>query len=284
MADRSVAGWDWKIEPRTSWLGANLKEIFSYKDLLFRLVRKEFLATYQQTLLGPLWMLINPLLTVLTYDLIFDKVIGVSTEGFPSFLYFLAGIVLWNLFSDILNGTSGTFTDNAEVFSKVYFPRIIAPLSIMLLHCLRFVVQLFFLIVVVIYYQVTGQIEVTLSTWLISIPVIFATAFTALGCGLIVSIITAMYRDLSNLVWIVMRLLMFVCPIFYSQTIVPEKMRWLLNINPLSSLFELFRYAFLGKAFISVEQIVYSIIMMVLLVATGVLLYNKMGDKLMDVV
>jgi lipopolysaccharide transport system permease protein len=145
-------------------------------------------------------------------------------------------------------------------------------------------VQLAFLLAVVVYYQFTGEINVTISTWLVSVPVIFATAFLALGCGLIVSIITAMYRDLSNLVWIVMRLLMFVCPIFYSQSIVPEKMKWLMNINPLSSLFELFRYAFLGKAYISVEQIIYSGIIMVFLVAIGVLLYNKMGDKLMDVV
>lgn len=284
MAERSATWWEWKIQPRTTWLGANIREVFSYKDLLFRLVRKEFLATYQQTLLGPLWMLINPLLTVLTYDLIFDKVIGVSTEGFPPFVYFLTGIILWNLFSDILFGTATTFTDNAEVFSKVYFPRIVAPLSITLLHCLRFSIQLLFLVVAVLYCQFTGQLSLTFYTWLIAVPVIFVTAGIALGCGLIVSIITARYRDLTNVVWIIMRLLMFICPVFYSQSIVPEKVKWLMNINPLSALFELFRFAFLGKAFISSQQIVYSIVAMVVLVTAGVMLYNKEGDKLMDVV
>ena len=129
--------WEWEITRKTPWFGADFKELYSFRDLLVRLVRKEFLMYYQQTLLGPLWMVIHPILTVLTYVLIFDKVIGLETQGVPPFLFYLTGITLWSLFSDIFLGTSGTFSANAHIFSKVYFPRIIAPVAILLLHLLR---------------------------------------------------------------------------------------------------------------------------------------------------
>lgn len=276
--------WEWQIKPQTSWLGGSLKEVAGYKDLLFRLVRKEFLTSYQQTLLGPLWILINPLLTVLTYNLIFNKVIGVSTEGVPSFAYYLTGITLWNLFSDILSGTSNTFAENAHVFSKVYFPRIIAPLSIALLHCMRFFIQFLFVIVVVSYYCFAGRIDINISRCLLSIPVIAVTAGCAFGGGLILSILTAKYRDLTNIIGVVMRLLLFVSPVFYSQSIVPDRMKWLIGLNPLSSLFELFRFSILGKGYLSFEEMLYTLLVTVFAVFSGVLLFNKFGDKLMDVI
>ena len=276
--------WDWEIRPQTTWLGTSLKEILRYKDLLFRLVRKELLTYYQQTLLGPLWIVINPLLTVFVFDIIFDKVIGISTGGIPAFAFYLAGITLWTLFSDIFLATTTTFYQNAHVFSKVYFPRIIAPLSMMLVHGTRFLVQLALLLAVMCYYYVTGKIQFHAETVLLAFPVIVLTAGMALGGGLIFSVITAMYRDLINIINVVIRLLMFVCPIFYSLSIVPEKARWFVNINPLSSLFELFRFAFFGDAYFSTGQVMYSFIVMVLLIASGVLLFNKLGDKLIDVV
>ena len=137
--------WEWEIKPQTTWLGVSFKELYSYKDLLFRLVRKEFLMYYHQTLLGPFWLLLQPILTVFTYVLIFNKVIRLPTDGIPPFLFYLSGITLWNLFSDIFLGTSTTFAQNAHIFSKVYFPRIIAPLSIVLVQCARFLIQLLLL-------------------------------------------------------------------------------------------------------------------------------------------
>lgn len=275
--------WDWEIKPQTSWFGTSLKELVSYKDLLLRLVRKDFLASYQQTLLGPFWIILQPILTVLTYVLVFSKVIGLSTEGVPSFLYYLTGITLWSLFSDLFLNVSNTFAQNIPVFSKVYFPRIIAPLSVLLLHLLRFLIQLLLLIAVLLYYYFTNQVELNFSHIALSLPVIIITAGMGLGAGIIFSILTAKYKDLFGLLNLFIRLLMFVCPIFYSIATVPQKVRWIVNLNPLSPLFELFRFAFIGKGQASVPYFIYSFIAMLVLVVGGILLFNKMGDKLIDV-
>ena len=276
--------WEWEIKPQTSWLGVSLKELYSYKDLLFRLVRKEFLASYQQTLLGPFWVILQPILTVLTYVLVFYKVIGLSTQGVPAFLYYLTGITLWSLFSDIFLATSATFSQNIHVFSKVYFPRIIAPISIMLLHFLRFLIQLLLLIVVLLYYYFTNKVELYPGSIPLIIPAIIITVGIGFGAGLIFSILTAKYKDITSLLQVIVRLLMFVCPIFYSIAMVPENIQWLVNLNPLTSQFELFRYAFLEKGQFTDWQLVYSTIAMIVLVAMGVLWFNKMSDKLIDVV
>ncbi len=275
--------WEWEITRKTPWFGADFKELYSFRDLLVRLVRKEFLMYYQQTLLGPLWMVIHPILTVLTYVLIFDKVIGLETQGVPPFLFYLKGNTLWSLFSDIFLGTSGTFSNNAHIFSKVYFPRIIAPIAILLLHILRFLIQLVLLIIVLAWYYFTGKYQPD-GNWLISIPVIIMTAGTAFGAGLIFSVITAMYRDLINLQQLLVRLLMFLCPIFYALAMVPGDKKWLVSLNPLSSFFEVFRYAFIGKGTVSLYELTYSAIWMVVLITVGVLIFNKRGDKLMDVI
>ena len=275
--------WEWEITRKTPWFGADFKELYSFRDLLVRLVRKEFLMYYQQTLLGPLWMVIHPILTVLTYVLIFDKVIGLETQGVPPFLFYLTGITLWSLFSDIFLGTSGTFSANAHIFSKVYFPRIIAPVAILLLHLLRFLIQLVLLIIVLAWYYFTGKYQPD-GNWLLSIPVIIMTAGTAFGAGLIFSVITAMYRDLINLQQLLVRLLMFLCPIFYALAMVPGDKKWLVSLNPLSSFFEVFRYAFIGKGTVSLYELTYSAIWMVVLITVGVLIFNKRGDKLMDVI
>jgi lipopolysaccharide transport system permease protein len=274
----------WEIKPQTPWLGPSLKELYAYKDLLFRLARKEFLAYYQQTLLGPLWVLLQPILTVLTSILIFNKVIGVSTDGIPPVLYYLAGITLWNLFSDIFSNTAVTFIQNERVFSKVYFPRIIAPLSIVLLNMIRFGIQLSFLIVAVIYYHFAGKVELHLNTWAICIPVIIMTVQLGLASGLIFSVITAKYRDLSHLLQLLIRLLMFVCPIFYPMSIVPDKYKWVMNLNPLSTQFELYRYAFLGTGQINAGQMWYSLATTTLLLGLSLLLFNRMSDKIVDVI
>jgi lipopolysaccharide transport system permease protein len=229
------------------------------------------------------WLIIQPILTVLTYVLIFDKVIGLETQGVPPFLFYLTGITLWSLFSDIFLGTSGTFSQNAHIFSKVYFPRIIAPVAILLLHLLRFLIQLLLLIIVIAYYYLTEKYHPG-SNWLLSVPVIIMTAGTAFGAGLVFSVFTAMYRDLMNLQQLLVRLLMFLCPIFYALSMVPSDKQWLVSLNPLSSFFEVFRFAFIGKGTVSLNELTYSAVWMVVLVTVGILLFNKRGDKLMDVI
>lgn len=276
--------WDWEINKRTSWLGASFKELYHFKDLLLRLVRKEFLSSYQQTLLGPFWVLLQPILTVLTSVLIFSKIIGVSTDGIPPLLYYLAGVTLWNLFSEIFLGTAVTFTQNAQVFSKVYFPRIIVPFSVVLLSGLRFLIQLLLLFAALLFYYIEGDISLSASTFILAVPAVVVTAGIGLGAGLIFSIFTAKYRDFLGLLQIILRLLMFICPIFYPMSIVPDKLRWMMGLNPLSAQFEVFRFALLGKGMFTAEEVTYSIVFMSLLVAGGLLLFNKISDKLIDVV
>lgn len=276
--------WDWEITNKTSWLGVSGNELLSYKDLLLRLVRKDFLAYYQQTLLGPLWIIIQPLLTVFTYVLVFNRVIGISTEGVPPFLYYLIGITLWSLFQDIFFGTASTFVQNMQVFSKVYFPRLVVPVSVVLLHGARFLFQLLLLLAVLAYYSFTGQVVLHPAYFLVSLPAIITVIGIAFGSGLIFSILTAKYRDLLSTMQLLIRLLMFVCPIFYSLARVPQQYKTLVSLNPLATQFETFRFAFIAKGDISPTNFLYSVIVMVLLVSSGVLLFNKTGDKLIDVI
>ena len=275
--------WAWEIRPETTWLGTGVRELLSYKDLLLRLVRKEFLKSYQQTLLGPFWVLLQPILTVITYVLVFNKVIGVPTDNIPPFLFYLVGITLWNLFSELFLNISSTFQQNLAVFSKVYFPRILAPLSMLLLGCIRFLIQLLFLIVVLLYCHFTDQVQLNLTHIYLIIPAIIVTIGIGFGTGLIFSVFTVKYKDLNNVIQLFIRLFMFVCPIFYSLTMVPEKKKWMVNLNPLSVQFESFRYAILGKGEISNSQLLYSSGFMILIVVCGILIFNKISDKLMDI-
>ena len=278
--------WEWEIRPDTKWFDLNLRELFAFKDLLFRLVRRDFLMLYQQTLLGPVWIILQPLLTVLVYILIFDKIIRVPTNGVPPLLFYLTGITLWNLFSDIFIGTAATIQVNADIFRKVYFPRMIVPLSTAMLHYLRLLVQLLLLVIVLLIYHFTGKYPLAAGNWILAIFPLVIAGGLGLGCGLIFSVLTAKYRDLMNLLHLGMRLLMFICPIFFSVSIVPENYAWMLHINPLTPLFELFRYGFLGDngGTFTTMQLVYSMGAMIILLAGGTVLFNKKADSLMDVV
>jgi lipopolysaccharide transport system permease protein len=279
-----MAPWDWEIKPETTWWNINLKEVYSYKDLLLQLTRKDFLGLYQQTLLGPFWVLLQPLLTVLTYLLVFNKLIGIPTDGVPPFFFYLIGITLWNLFSEVFLQTSKTFSQNAEIFGKVYFPRIIVALSNLWLQLLLFLIQMLLLTVTFLFFIIIHKASFEISHIGLILPAIIVTSGIGFGGGLIFSVLTAKYRDLLPLMQLIIRLLMFVCPVFYSLAIVPKKLKWLVNINPLSAPFELFRFAFLGKGNINAFQFFYSAGFMVIIVCFGIVLFNKMSDRLMDVI
>jgi len=282
MPDKELH-WEWEIGSKTSWLGASFKELLSYKDLLFRLVRKDILMQHQQTLLGPIWVLLQPLLTVFTFVVVFNKVLQIPTAGIPPLLYYLSGITLWNFFSEIFLGTSTTFTKNAHVFGKVYFPRIIVPFSAMLLNYFQFLIQFIFLMIALAYYYFTGQVTVHLLNLFLCLPVLIIVSGIALGAGLIFSVLTAKYRDLSSFLPIVVRLLMFLCPVFYSLEHVPQNVRWIVDINPLTAQFKMFRYALVGIGEFTIPQLLYSALSMILLMVAGLLLFNKKGDGLIDV-
>ena len=284
LIDPGSQTWEWEIKPETSWFGVGFKEIYAFKDLLLSLARKEFLGSFQQTLLGPFWVLLQPILTVLVYVLVFNGVIGVSTGNTPPLLFNLIGITLWNLFSEVFLSVTKTFTQNAPIFNKVYFPRIIVALSAVLLQLVLFSVQFLLLLVVFLYFLLTGAVEFNLSHIYLIFPAIVIVTGIGLGAGLIFAVLTAKYRDLSALVQLIVRLLMFICPVFYSLAMVPERVAWLVEVNPLSSQFELFRFAFLGHGDFTTIGIFYSLSLMLVIVWGGTLLFNKMSDRLMDVI
>lgn len=274
----------WEIGPTTSEL--NLKELLSYRHLLFRLIRKEFLINYQQTLLGPLWILFQPLLTLVTYVFVFNKIIGVSIGGkLPPVLFYFSGIIIWNFFNESFSATSRTFRDNIHVFSKVYFPRLIVPFAAIATQFLRFLIQLALFIIILLYFMLFKGFNITFNSYLVAFPfVIFIVGMISLSMGLVFSIVTAKYRDLSNFVDIFLRVLLFITPVIYPISIVKENIRWIVQLNPLTPLFELFRLGLLGEGTFLPYQLLYSIIFTIVSLITAVILFVKQGNKLIDVI
>ncbi len=285
MAVFSKEEWDWEIRSRTSWLGTRAGELWAYRHLLAGMVRRDFLLNYQQTVLGPLWILFQPVMTLITYVFVFGKMIGISTGAIPPVLFYLSGIVLWNFFHDGFMATSTTFRANADIFSKVYFPRLIMPLSQLSTHFIRFLFQLVLLFLVLAYYIVFEQMAVPLTPWLIGVPfLILMTGTIALSLGLLFSVITAKYRDMINLVSMGIRLLMFLTPVLYPIGYVSENIRWVVQLNPLTPIFEAFRFGLLGEGYVTPIQLIYSLIFTLVLFSVSLLMFNKQGDKLIDVV
>ncbi|WP_439883484.1 ABC transporter permease [Pontibacter sp. MBLB2868] len=277
--------WDWEITNRTSFWSHGLKELWSYRFLLAGLVRRHFLLNYQQTVLGPLWVLFQPILTLVTYVFVFNKLVGISTGSIPPVVFYASGIVLWNFFSDSFTGTATTFRENAQVFSKVYFPRIIMPLSVVSTYMMRFLLQLLLFLLIIAYYSIFTDFRLQLTPWLLALPLsILFIAAIGLGMGMFFSVLTAKYRDLVNMISIGVRLLMFVTPVLYPMIAIPENRRWIVLLNPLTPLFELFRLALLGQGYVTLLQVGYSLLFTILILVGSVLIFNKQGDRLIDIV
>ncbi|GGK56472.1 ABC transporter permease [Rufibacter glacialis] len=276
--------WEWEITAKTKW-GMDFKELWYYRHLASSLVRKDFLLNYQQTILGPIWLLLQPLLTLLTYILVFNKLIGVSTGALPPVLFYLSGIVIWNFFHDTFIGTSFIFRENAQIFNKVYFPRLIIPFSQLGTQMFRFAIQFAMLAAMMAYYVIFKDYTLPFNYLTFTLPfVILLVGLTGLAMGLIFSVITAKYRDMVHLVSFGVRLLMFFTPVLYPVDYVPEKVRWIVQFNPLTSFFELFRLALLGEGTTTAWSLGYSVGLSLLLLGCSLLFFNKQGDKLIDVV
>lgn len=285
MTVNSEITWDWTIGSKTSYRNESFKTLWSYRHFLASLVRKNFLLNYQQTILGPAWMIFQPLITLVIYVVVFGKVVGVSTGTVPPVLFYFAGIVLWNFFSETFNGTSGTFRSNAHVFSKVYFPRIIIPISELITQFLRFLIQFIFLLLIIAWFLVIKKTNLSISSWFFAFPLaVFIVGAIALGIGLIFSVLTAKYRDMINFGGLIVRLLMFLTPVIYPLANVSKELRWIVLLNPLTPLFELFKLALLGEGVFVVSQLIYSLIFMFAILTAAILLFNKQGDKLIDVI
>ncbi|OEL11745.1 ABC-2 type transporter family protein [Cloacibacterium normanense] len=276
--------WTEEIKAESSLFAINFREIWHYRDLLFMLVKRDFITFYKQTILGPLWFIVQPLLTTLIFVILFGNIAKLSTDGIPQLAFYLAGITIWNYFAESLTKTSSVFTANASIFGKVYFPRLIMPLSIVASSLLKFAVQFALFILVVLYYTFVAQ-SIQPNLWILFTPVlILLMALFALGVGMIFSSLTTKYKDLTFLLAFGIQLFMYITPVVYPSSALPEKFQILAKINPLSSIFECFRYAYLGTGTFTITDLLISTLVIVFLFFTGVLVFNKVEKSFMDTV
>ncbi|MFD1872996.1 ABC transporter permease [Hymenobacter bucti] len=284
MPTSTEDNWDWEIKAHTSWWGSSMAELWSYRHLVGGLIRRDFLLSYQQTILGPFWVLLQPIMTLATYVLVFGNMVGISTQGTPPVLFYLAGIILWNLFNDVFTNTSAIFRDNAHLFTKVYFPRLVMPVAQMSGQLARFVIQFLLLVVAIIGYAVFTPWSIPSTAWLVFVPlVVMLVGLLSLALGLFFSVLTGKYRDVTYVAGLGIRLFMFLTPVIYPVSYISEKWRWLVQLNPLTTLFELFRQALLGQGTVTLPQLLYSVGFTLVLLVGALLIFNKQGDKLIDV-
>ncbi|WP_299228471.1 ABC transporter permease [uncultured Psychroserpens sp.] len=273
------------IEPKTRLLDLNLKEVWRYRDLLFLFVRRDFVAVYKQTIFGPLWFFIQPILTTVMFMVVFGGIANMSTDGLPQPVFYLAGIVSWNYFAEALKTTSETFVSNANIFGKVYFPRVITPLSIVISKLLTFAVQFSLFLLVYAYFIFFTDANIQPNSKLILLPVLIViTSGLALGLGLLVTALTTKYRDFRFLITFAIQLGMYATPIIYPASMIEGKIKYLIMANPMSSIIETFRFAFTGSGNFSWYALGYSFIVMIILLFIGMLSFNKVEKTFMDTV
>jgi lipopolysaccharide transport system permease protein len=279
--------WDHVIEPRTSLFDLRLKEVWRYRDLLFLFVRRDFVTVYKQTILGPLWFLIQPILTTITFTIIFNNVAGIKTGSIPSFLFNLAGIVIWNYFTSCLNDTSDTFKKNAAVFGKVYFPRIIIPLSVVITNLVKLGIQFLIFVVFFLYYMSNGM-QVHLTWTLLFYPLLIVViGFLGLGLGMIVSSMVTKYRDLTFLISFGVQLLMYVSAVMYPMALLKEKLPkfgWIIEYNPLAYLVEASRYMLLGEGSLNLGGLLFTVFFTIIVFSFGMVIFNKTEKSFIDTV
>jgi lipopolysaccharide transport system permease protein len=275
------------IEPSHGWLCIPWREIIHYRDLLFLLVRRDFISRYKQTILGPLWFVIQPLLTTAVFTVIFDKVAGISTDRLPPVLFYMCGLLAWGYFAQCMGGTSTTFVSNAGLFGKVYFPRLIIPLSVVISNLMSFAIQLVTFLVFWCWFKFftnAGQLF-HVTTYLFALPVLLLlTAGIGLGVGLWMSALTAKYRDFSHLAGFLTQLWMFATPIVYPLSEVPQRWQWVCALNPMTGIVEAYRYALLGAGTIQPVFLAISIIGTVFLLITGALVFVQTERTFIDTV
>lgn len=280
----TVENWDLTIKPRTRWYDLRLAQIMRYRDLLFLFVKRDFIAIYKQTILGPLWFFIQPVITSLTFTVIFGNLAKVSTDGLPQILFYLCGITLWTYFADTLTKTSETFTANASIFGKVYFPRLIVPLSIVVSNLIKLGIQfLLFLAIWAYYFAADPRIQPNWTLFLLPV-LIGLMGLLGLGFGILISSLTTKYRDLKFLVAFGVQLMMYASPIVYPLSIVPEKYKWLIVANPVTSIIETFKHAFLGAGEFSWYYLAYTGLFTFVLLSVALIVFHRVEKNFMDTV
>ena len=276
--------WTLTIKPRNKLLHIDLKEIWQYRDLLKMYVKQAIITQYKQTILGPLWFFIQPAITTVMYMLIFGGIAKIPTDGLPQPMFYLAGIVCWQYFADCLTKTSSTFISNQSVFGKVYFPRLVVPLSTVIANLVRMGIQFLLFILVYIYYIVLGT-SVSPNAYAFLIPLLIVIlAGLSLGFGIIVSSMTTKYRDLTILFSFIVQIWMYATPIIYPLSTMSPKKQWIMALNPVTSLVEAFKYGTMGVGTFNWYQLGYSFVFMVVLLFIGIVVFNKVEKSFMDTV
>lgn len=279
--------WDIVIKPQSSNFSLNYKEVWKYRDLIKRYIHRDIVTAYKQTVLGPIWYLIQPFFMTAMYMFVFGGIANISTDGLPQMLFYMSGILCWNYFGDCLGKAQSTFTANAGVFSKVYFPRLVVPISGVISGMVRLAIQFGLFICIFLYYYLNGT-SIHPNIYILLFPLlIIMTAFMGLGFGIIISSMTTKYRDLSIIFGFVTYLWMYATPIIYPLSAVPEsynKYKWIIELNPMTSIVETTRYAFMGEGAFSWASLGYSFGVTVAVVIIGTWMFNKIERSFIDVV
>jgi lipopolysaccharide transport system permease protein len=282
--DEDRHAWTMVIRPRRNWLDLRLGELWAYRDLVMLFVWRDFVSQYKQTILGPLWYLIQPVLTTITFTVIFGRLAGLSTDGIPDFLFYMAGTVVWSYFSACLTKTSNTFTGNAAIFGKVYFPRLAVPVSILFSNLFSFAIQFALFLAILFWFWIRGA-DVAPNIWILTMPLLLGImAGLGLAAGIIISSLTTRYRDLQFLVAFGAQLLMYATPVIYPLSALPEQYRWIMVLNPMTSIVEAFRFVCLGSGTFDLLHLAYSAVVMVVALLLGALLFNRVEQTFMDTV
>lgn len=276
--------WDLIIKPKRNLFDINLKQVYEYKDLLLLFVKRDVITVYKQTILGPIWFFVQPILTMVIYVFVFGNVAKISTDSIPQPLFYLSGIVMWNYFADCFNQTANTFTQNANIFGKVFFPRLIIPLSKVISSLIKYLIQFsLFLVLFFYYYFNSSVIQPSLLIFIVP-TLLLLMAGLGLGFGLIFSSLTTKYKDLKFLIQFGVQLLMYATPIIYPLSTIPQKYQFWVKLNPIAHIVETFKTAFLGSGQFSVNGLIYASIFTLMTLIIGVLIFNKTEQKFMDTV
>jgi lipopolysaccharide transport system permease protein len=287
MDSKNSNEWLFEITPKNKFFSLNLKEVWQYRDLLFLFVKRDVITVYKQTVLGPLWYLIQPLLTSITFTIIFNNVAGINTGKIPPFLFNLAGITVWNYFTSCLTGTSDTFKSNAGIFGKVYFPRIITPLSVVTSNLIKFGIQFLIFVIFYLYYFFTG-IDLSINLSILFFPfLIIIMGILGLGIGMIISSMVTKYRDFSYLVSFGISLLMYLSAVMYPMELIKQKLPkygWVVEYNPLAYIIQTGRYMLLDTGDISIWGLIYTTLITVVVFFIGLLAFNRTEKSFIDTV
>ena len=284
LLEQPDESWDLIIQPKRHLLDVNLKELWDYRDLLYMFVKRDIVTVYKQTILGPIWFFVQPIMTMLVYVVVFGNIAKISTDGIPAPLFYLSGITLWNYFADSFNKTSTTFVANANIFGKVYFPRLIVPLSVVISNLIKFLIQLGLFLTIWTWYLSTTDV-LNPNIWILStIYCLVLMAGLGLGFGIIFSSLTTKYRDLTFLITFGVQLAMYATPIIYPMSTLSEKYQRVLWWNPISHIIEAFKYGFLGAGEASISGLTYATIFTITTLTFGVIIFNRTEQTFMDTV